>query len=232
MLRSTAKMNLLRAFAALWVALSFLLMYLFSSGVVGYASHWENGKGYVAASSHPALLVWSVLSVALLTFLLLLKVEEFPAGVPSGRRRSVAFLIDFWFSVAVLASLGGMVPLWFESLRTGQFSWHFQRDYSVPSDEIFAIPLILTAMALMFLYFVWPLTRGKQTVGCFIMRLKVAPPFGSRGALTFRTAARRVWLEFTGMGSFLLLKPTDRDSEGRTWYDRETNCTVILIKYE
>jgi uncharacterized RDD family membrane protein YckC len=231
MLKSAARMNLLRAIPTLFVALSLLLEYLFSAGAVGYTAHWNNGKEYVAAGSHPALVVWSIAGIVLLAFLLKLEVEEFPAGVPSAWRRFFAFLIDFWFSLAILASLGGIVPLWLESMRTGQFSWHFERNYSVPSDEIFIIPLVLITIALMFLYFVWPLTKGKQTVGCFIMRIRVALPFGSRGALTFRTAVRRVWLEFTGMGSFLL-KRDDRDSEGRTWYDRESNCTVILVKYE
>ncbi len=231
MLKSAAKMNLLRAVAALWVALSLPLEYLLSNGVVGYTSHWENGKGNVAAASHPALIAWSIASIALLNFLLKVEVDEFPAGVPSGWRRFFAFLIDFWFSIAILASLGGIVPLWLESIRTGQFSWHFERNYSVTSDQTFALPLVLITMALMFLYFVWPLTKGKQTVGCFIMRLRVAPPFSNRGALTFRAAVRRVWLEFTGMSSFLLRR-NDRDSQGRTWYDRESDCTVILIKYE
>jgi len=231
MSKSAARINLLRAIVACWVALSFLLEYLFSASIVGYTSEWKNGIGYVAARSHPALLAWSVGGIGLFAFLLMLEVEEFPAGVPSAWRRFFAFLIDFWFSLTILASFGGILPLWLERMRTGQFTWHFTRNYSVPSDDIFLLPLALITMALMFLYFVWPLTKGKQTVGCFIMRLRLAPPFGSRGALTFRTAVRRVWLEFSGMGSFILRR-NDRDSQGRTWYDRESNCTVILIKYE
>lgn len=86
-------------------------------------------------------------------------------------------------------------------------------------------------MVLMFLYLVWPLTKGKQTIGYFIMNLRVTPPFGNTGAFTFRAAVRRVWLEFWETGS-LLLGRKDRDSEGRTRYDRETGCNVILIKYE
>jgi uncharacterized RDD family membrane protein YckC len=230
MLKPATNMNLLRAIAGLWVALSLFLVYLFSSRAVGFTSHWENGKGYVAAESHPILVVWSITAIGLLASLLKIEAEEFPAGVPSGWRRFFAFLIDFWFSLAVLAPLAGIVPLWLERVRTGQFSWHFERNYSMPNDEIVFVLGVLVIMALMFLYFVWPLTKGKQTVGCFIMRLRVAPPFGTAGALTFRTAVRRVWMEFTGMGSFLLKR--NRDSQGRTWYDRESNCTVILIKYE
>jgi uncharacterized RDD family membrane protein YckC len=223
-------MNLLRVFAASWVALSFLLEYRFSAGVIGFSSQWHNGKGYVAAGSHPALLAWALVSVALFALLLRLEVEETPAGIPSRRRRFLSFLIDFWFSLAILASLGGVIPVLLEGMRTGRFAWHFSRNYSVPSDEI-EVLLILITLAFMFLYFVLPLTKGKQTVGCFIMRLRVTPPFGLRGAFTFRQAARRVWMEFAGTAS-IFGRGSDRDSQGRTWYDRETDSTVILIKYE
>jgi len=230
MLRPAVKMATLRTGAALWVALSFFLLRLFSAGVVGYTSHWEDGKGYVAAGSHPVLLAWAIGSIALLVLLFRIRAEEIPAGVPSGWRRIVAFLIDFWFSLAILASFGGIIPLWLESLRTGHFAWSFKRDFTVPNDSIIFL-LVLTTLGLMFLYFVWPLTKGKQTVGYFILRLRVAPPFGTRGAFTFPQAARRVWLAFTGIG-LSVLRRGDRDSEGRTWYGRETGSTVILIRYE
>src|SRR5712691_10158947 len=108
MSKSVAKMNLLRTIAALWVALNLPVEYLFSAGVIGYTSDWENGKGYVAAGSHPALLAWSIAGIALLAFLLKVEVEEFPAGVPSGWRRFFAFLLDFWLSLLILASFGGI----------------------------------------------------------------------------------------------------------------------------
>ena len=198
MLRLTAKMNLLRAVAAFWLGLSIILTYLFSASAVGFNSHSEGRKGYMAAGSHPALLAWSAFSIVLVAVLFRLKVEEIPDGISSSWRRFFAFLMDFWFSLAIVASLGGVVPLWIESRRTGHFAWHFERNYSVPSDA-FGVPLVFIGLALMFLYFAWPLTKGKQTVGCFILRLRVAPPFGLSGAFTFQQAVRRVWMEFRGM---------------------------------
>lgn len=224
-------MNLLRAVAAFWLGLSIIiLMYVFSAGAVGFDSHSNGGKGYMAAGSHPALLAWSAFSIVLVAVLFRLKVEEIPDGIPSGWRRFFAFLMDLWFIGAILASLGGLVPLWIESRRTGHFAWHFERNYSVPSDDL-VFPLVLISLAVIFLYFVWPLTKGKQTLGCFILRLRVAPPFGLSGAFTFQQAVRRVWMELTGTVS-VLSRRNERDSQGRTWYDRETNSTVILIKYE
>ena len=225
------KMHLLRGTMAVWILLSFVLPYVFSIGDVGFSAQWKNGKSQVSASSHPVFLVWSVIGAALFLLLMNVTTIESPAGIPSMKRRFLAFLIDFWFSLMVLTSLEGMLPLWLEGVRTGHFSWQFERDYSVPSDAFILFPLVLSTMSLMLLYFVWPLTKGKQTVGGFILRLRVAPPFGNRGAFTFREAVRRIWFEFRGISPFSWLKQ-GRDSLGRTWYDRETNCQVILIKYE
>lgn len=206
MLRPAIKMSLLRAVMAFWVLLSFILQYVFSVGEVGYTAHGKNGEAYISAGSHPAFLVWSAIAVLLFLVLMRIKAEEIPDGVPSLMRRFLAFIIDFLFSLTIVSTFGGMLSLWIEGVRTGHFSWHFARDYFVPNDEILAIPFVLLSMALMLFYFAWPLTKGRQTVGCFILRLKVTPPFGDTGAFTFREAIRRVWYEFKGLGSFLRIK--------------------------
>jgi hypothetical protein len=224
-------MNLLRALVAFWFLLSFVIEYVFSVGEVGYAVHRSDGKAQVSAGSHPAFLVWAAVGLLLYFLLMRLNAEEAPDGVPTLRRRFLAFIIDFLFSLAIVTSFGGMLSLWVESVRTGHFSWHFARDYSVPTDDIFALPLVFLAMGLMFFYFVLPLMKGRQTIGCFILRLRVTPPFGDRGVFTFREALKRTWYEFKGLCSLLRVREP-RDGQGRTWYDRETNCSVVLIRYQ
>jgi len=223
-------MNLLRAVVAFWFVLSFAVPYVFSVGEVGYTAHSKNGAVYVSAGSHPAFLVWSAIGLALFLLLMRMKAEETFDGVPSLKRRFLAFVVDFLFSLTIVTSFGGMLPLWVEGVRTGHFSWHFARDYSLQSDELFIFPGVLLSMRLMLLYFVWPLMKGRQTIGCFILRLRITPPFGDRGAFTFREAFRRTWYEFKGLCSLLRIREP-RDSDGRTWYDKETNCTVVLIRY-
>jgi hypothetical protein len=91
--------------------------------------------------------------------------------------------------------------------------------------------LCLSFLALMVLYFAFPLTRGRQTVGCFIMRIKVTPPLGDRGRFTFREAFRRTYYEFNGLSPFLWLsKDWDMDGHGRTWYDIKSDCSVVLVE--
>jgi RDD family len=230
-LRPAIKMNLLRGILAVWFLLGVCLPYFFAAGETGYSFHSKDGVSQVSAGSSPVFLAWSFIAIILFIAMSKMKADEIPAGIPSLLRRSAAFFIDFSFSLAILTSVGGLVPLLIEAARTGHFVWQFARDYSVASDELVGIPLVLLMMALMFLYFAWPLTKGKQTVGCFILRLRTTPPFGDRGAFTSEEAIRRVWFEIRGSCSFLWLRKS-RDSQGRTWYDRETNCTVVLIKYE
>jgi len=190
-----------------------------------------DGRADVSAGSHPMVLVWDAIALALFVALMLRNSEAATVGVPSRGRRIAAGLIDFWFSLLTLSGIIALLPLSLEAARTGHFTWHFQRAYTVNTDGIFALPSALSVLALMALYHVLPLTRGKQTVGCFIMRIKVTPPFGDRGNFTFRQAIRRAYYEFNGFSPFLWLsKNWDKDGHGRTWYDIKTNCTVVLVE--
>lgn len=165
--------------------------------------------------------------LALFVLLMVRRPSGVIGGVPTLKRRVLAFLIDFWFCLLIVSSVGELVPLWLEAKRTGHFAWHFQRNYSFSSEGL-AASVSLVFMALMVLYFAFPLARGRQTVGYFIVGLKVAPPFGDAGRFTFKAALVRTFYALVGLTSVLTWK-WDRDSEGRTWYDRKTNCTVRLV---
>jgi uncharacterized RDD family membrane protein YckC len=143
-------------------------------------------------------------------------------GTPSWWRRALAFVIDFHFAITSLAGLGGVTYL-LNANETTRSAWSLIRIY-------LAIPLFVGFNAAMFLYFAFPLTRGKQTVGCFIMKTKVTPPFGSEGRFTWPTALQRTWYAFRGLCSGAWLRPK-RDSEGNTWYDIESGCRVVLVDY-
>lgn len=230
---SAAKMNAARLVAAAWVLSSFASMYLFKIRVVGLSTYASNGIQLVEAESHPFLVCWSLAGIFLFVMLFCVGGAEVNGGIPSLLRRFAAFLIDFWCSVLVPSSILALLFLYAEARRTGHFVWHFERDHSVPGDDSLFFLTFALVVGFMLLYFVLPLTRGKQTIGCFLMRTKVLPPFGDRGAFTFRQAVRRTWYEVKGLSVLRLFgKDKDRDSQGRIWHDRETNCTVVLIKYQ
>ena len=217
----------LRLIAFIVVVASFGIIHFFNVGQVGDSMQWKDGDTSISAGSHPAVLLWAAAAVALFCLLMLRPASAVTEGVPTIKRRVLAFLIDFWFSLSVVSSIGALFPLLLEAMRTGHFAWYFHRSYSVKTDGLGAVAS-LVFMALMALYFAFPLTRGRQTVGYFIVGLKVAPPFGDEGRFTFKAALMRTFYAFVGLTSVITRK-WDRDGEGRTWYDRKTNCTVRLV---
>ena len=225
------KTKLLRLTSAILVGLSFVVLHTFNVDQVGDSIQFKDGRTDVSAGSHPMVLIWDALALALFVALMARNADVVVVGAPSRGRRIAAGLIDFWFSLLTLSGISALVPLWLEAVRTGHFMWRFQRPYTVSTDGVFALPSMFAFLGLMVLYYVFPLTRGKQTVGCFIMRIKVTPPFGNRGKFTFRQAIRRAYYEFNGFSPFLWLsKNWDKDGHGRTWYDIKTNCTVVLVE--
>jgi hypothetical protein len=218
----------LRLACLAFVGLSFVPEYVFDIPLVGDSIVSKNGSVSVSAGSHPAVLLWATAALVIFVVLMLSGTRTVTADVPKLRRRISAFLIDFWFSLTMLSAIWALIPLCLEANRTGKFQWYFRRDYLVSTDNKFVIPGIFAYMAVMFLYFAFPLIKGKQTVGCFIMRLQVLPPFGDRGRFTLRQALRRTFYEFFGLCN-VFFGGWDVDSEGRTWCDRETNCSVVLL---
>ncbi len=222
--------KILRLASLMLVGLSFVVLHFYDVGQVGDSMQWKDGNTAVSAGSHPAVLLWAAFAIALFILLMVREPSAVAEGIPTRKRRVFAFMVDFWFSLLTLSAVGALIPLSLEAVRTGRFMWHFQRNYSANTDGLAAL-LSLLFMALMVLYFAFPLTRGRQTVGCFIMRLRVTPPFGDEGRFTLRAALMRTFYAFIGLTS-ILTRNWDRDGRGRTWYDRRTNCTVALVNDE
>jgi hypothetical protein len=224
-LLSTTK--ILRLASLILVGLSFVVIHFLNVGQVGDSMQWKDGDTAISAGSHPAMLLWAAITIVLFILLMVREPNAMAEGVPTRKRRVFAFLVDFWLSLLAISTVGALIPLSIEALRTGRFVWHFQRNYSVNSDGLSVLSSLLF-MGLMVLYFAFPLTRGRQTVGYFIMRLKVTPPFGDEGRFTFKAALMRTFYAFIGSTS-MLARNWDRDGQGRTWYDRRTGCTVFLV---
>jgi uncharacterized RDD family membrane protein YckC len=191
---------------------------------------WKNGETTVTGSSSPAAVFWSGLGIIIFIALMLTAAPSGNVSVPRWWRRVLARVIDFCVAVMSMAGISALVPLGLEALRTGHFVWAFERYYSVRSDGI-TLVLAFLDLGVLVLYFVFPLTRGKQTVGCFVMRIRVTPPSGTEGRLTWRAAFRRVWLEVRAFGLWTSLFNPKRDADGNTSWDLETGCRVVLVDY-
>lgn len=204
---------------------------IFPTRHIGFSEVVKNGESEMSVRSDPILFIWAAMAVVLFAVLMGIRSRTVTVGIPTLKRRAAAFFIDFWFSMTTVTTASALVPLWLEIRRTGRFPWHFERDYSVGSDA-FILPLVLLEMAVVFLYFALPLTKGKQTVGCFVMRLRVVPPFGDYGRFTFRESLRRTAYELWGLLTWKWATKDFLDDRGGTWWDRETNCSVVLVQPE
>jgi hypothetical protein len=226
-------MKLERLGVAVLLFVGFACMELTGGKAVGLFVQTVNDKSLVQGGSSPALLVWAAIAIPLLAVVIFREMAYEVVGVPSWTRRFVAFVIDFFIAMATTAPFFALVPLVVEAFRTGMFAWSFERTYTVTSDWYLAIPLSLVLMSLLVLYFAVPVTKGRQTVGCYLLRLKVVPgesELGGRFGLS--QALRRVVLAFIGLCSWPLIWLLGRGKDGTTWYDRLTNCRVTLVRYK
>jgi uncharacterized RDD family membrane protein YckC len=204
---------------------TFVWMFWFQRGTVGSFVRVEDGVANVSAGTAPVAIVVSVMALGLYCLLLKFKLEIQDFRVASMWSRAVAFIIDFWFALFMLSGLLGLVPLLVEAARTGVFRWHFERNYTVPSDMA-TIPLILVMLCAFVGYFLFPLMMRGQTVGCWVFRLATVNADGYIVYLPFSIAIRRLLAEFGGVCSpFKTFR--QRDEEGRTFYDRESGFTVV-----
>jgi uncharacterized RDD family membrane protein YckC len=194
---------------------------------IGFGSHESGDKVEVSAGSHPAAIVWAVLVICLYVVLLKKDVRAKPVGPASMVRRFLSLLIDFFIVVIATSSVVALIPLEVEARRVGHFEWSFARNYMVSTDSVIT-PLALLGLIELFLYVVYPLTRGKQTIGQYVMRVKVLPPFGTEGRFTWNAAIKRVWHSFLGACKWRF----KLDHNGQTRADRETGCTVSLVEYK
>jgi hypothetical protein len=229
-LRSTVSTRVLRLASLVLLGLNYVIGRYFAVPEVGETLQWTNGKADISAGSHPAELIWTVAAIALFAFLMVRRPGPTAEGVPSPLRRILAFLIDFQFSLFTTTGVEALIPLWLEAGRTGHFAWHFHRNYSANTDYLSVISFLFFA-ALMVLYFAFPLTRGRQTVGCFVVRIRVMPHSGNEGRFTLKAALVRTFRAFEGALS-LLIRNRNAYDQGKTSYDRKTGCTVVLVSDE
>lgn len=218
----------MRVFVAFFVGVGFVLSQ-FSGTHLGFATYETRDQVRVTAGLSPELLAWSVLALPFVIFLIKRRVPSDSEDVPSWRRRFAAFIIDFGVIFAAIAPPATLIPLGLEAARTGSFAWTFDRDSTVASDWLLGFPLAIGIMGAMLLYFAVPVVLGTQTVGCYLLRLKVVPVEGWQPRLY--DAMKRVVLGYVGLCMGPLTFWRGRGADGSTWYDRSTKFRVNLVRY-
>lgn len=162
---------------------------------IGYYLHIERHETHVAGGSHPLAIAFSMVGILLYLWLLGARIEVRMTRKAPMWRRFGTFLIDFYFAGSTIMWLIGLLAIVVESGRTGTFHWHFEREYGVSLDRILGVPLVVISMTLIFLYFAYPLTKAKQTVGCYAANRdlqRVGSRHSSRDATRSSSQANRL----------------------------------------
>jgi uncharacterized RDD family membrane protein YckC len=216
-----------RLWMASGVGLALIPTFLGNVSMVGIGIAKVNDQVKVEGGSHPALLMWLPAIAFLFWRLMVEPVQPLTEKAPRKMRRLASFVIDFYVSLTFLTSLFGLFFVMLEAKRTGEFEWQFERDFSVATDVYFGVPLVFLTLLLCFAYFVFPLVRGKQTVGCYLMRTYVSSERG--GPLGWLHAFGRVFLEYVGLAVWPITLIVGRDKQGRFWYDKVSGCRVVRV---
>lgn len=225
-------MNIDHRAVAVGIVLSAVSVHYFGGNEVGFSYATHDEKTLVSSSTHPFILAWGAAGILLYLLLMTRVVSAEPVGSVGLIRRFAAFLIDIYVAVLALGSIFALIPLWVEAMRTGHFEWRFERTYSVPSDSYVFPPLSVIGVLIFFFYFAYPLTIGKQSPGEYALRLRTtaANKIKSEG-LTWGQVFKRSIYAGIAMGLWPYTLWKGRDTKGRTWYDRASECDVTLVKY-
>jgi hypothetical protein len=213
-----------RALAGTALVSSFVWFCWFQKDPIGFVSETKNGVTHVVAGSSPVVVSLSVLGIFLFIFVMTreVRVETFQAS--SLRRRFAAFIFDCWYLLLTVVGISSLLHLFLEAQRSGTFRWRYEIQTGSADGADAAI--VLMNLTVVFMYFVVPLARRRQTVGQWLFRLATVSADGSVLYLPFSTALWRTFTAFSGLISpWRFLKETD--AQGRTWYDRETGLTVV-----
>ncbi len=223
--------QVLRVVAVALVAFQVCCLYLFPTSWVWSSRQSHYADPAVSAVSLPIPFTWTVIGLFLFAVLMTSKQSLSMVGVPAWRRRAVAFLVDMHFGTLTLVGSGEIAGRALRASRIAHAASKFPTTESAASELVMAVSLSFLSLTALFLYFVFPLTMGKQTVGCFVMGTKVTPPFGMEGRFTWSAAIRRTWHELNGVCSGTWFNPR-RDPDGNTWYDLQSGCRVVQVEYK
>jgi RDD family protein len=195
---------------------------------LGLSYEWTNGRYSFGGGTAPWALAFAVVMIALYLALLYSSPETSDQPMTGVFRRFVAFWLDFFLSIFVVAPIAGILPMLTEWRRTGIFQWNFERTAQYPGDTLVAaigFPLFFAAL---FAYYVLPLTRGKPSPGTCILGYRIIPKEGT--ALRLRTAMQRTGLGFFALCTAWLAPFVSRDRKnGQFWLDKVFQTRAVKL---
>ena len=201
-----------------------------AGGVTGFFMAAAIGAGFMAARSSLVGL-FAALLLALAYWNAITERGTADGTSAAGiSRRAVAYVIDLVIAFAVLPPVLAFPLLWLEAGSSGAFHWTFQRTDLVPTDVLVGVPLLLLSIVLLNLYFAYPLVRGTQTPGCYLLGIRIID-FDEAEKVPLGRAALRSFLAFLAACGFFITVPLALWSgqPGVLWYDEMMDTRAVKL---
>src|SRR5260370_41328183 len=111
--RLVSATSLLRLGSTVLVVLSFVVLHVFDVREVGDTLQSKDGNLTVSAGSHPAILLWSGIAVALFAALMLRNGKLVAVGISGVGRRAASVVVPFLFRPLAISRVFGPISLLF-----------------------------------------------------------------------------------------------------------------------
>jgi hypothetical protein len=217
-----------------WLFLAVIAVVIFlglvsESVTFGISEQWTNGRYRFAGGTHPVALTFALLIVVLYVLLMFAPLATLGNPFPGIFRRFVAFWLDFFLAMVVIAPIMGILPTLTEWKRTGDFEWTFERTTHAPGDGWLAFAGITFCFAALVLYYALPLTRCRPSPGSCIAGYQIVSDAG--GSINTRAALLRTLLGFVAACTAYLAPFIARDrKKGRFWLDAVFGTRALMLQ--
>jgi RDD family len=145
-------------------------------------------------------------------------------------RRLISFYIDIIIALAIAVPFDILLILLVESFYTGKFSWQFQRQGVRDYDATFGIFATFLTMGWFLFYLSYPIAKGRQTIGHFIMRYRIA---NKQSSISLTKATWHSVLGFLVLCVWIISVPLAAcDSKKQLFHESDNDFFPELLKYD
>jgi len=201
---------------------------------------WASGGGSVSGEQHnndyimrvsltPITLIGAI-CLGLFAFLFRTKNQplHYIPRVPLWRRY-ISLCIDALVAMSIVVPFDILIFLLVESLYTGKFSWQFERHGVREYDVSIGMLSVLLAMGWFLFYLSYPIARGRQTIGHFIMGYRIA---NKRSAVSLAKAMWHNVLGFLVLCVWVISVPLAAfDSKKQLFHESDDGFFAELLRY-
>ncbi len=166
----------------------------------------------------------------MLAYFVLMYAEPSASRVPLPGifRRFVAFWLDFLIAMMMAGPIVGLLPTIVEWRRTGVFEWAIERNTPAAWDSLLIWATFILTLAILILYFAWPLLRHRPSPGTCILGYQVVSEEGT--SLNLARAILRTLAGFVAVCVAVAALIAGREKKkGQFWLDKIFGTRAVRL---